>query len=88
MSKQLRCFAVIAAFFVIIAATQAQKNRDKIEVVPPSGYKPLAIENSPELQSILVKSIGEVLDSYPARGFKADDIAATLIDLRDPSNLT
>ena len=81
---------VIRAFAAICLAAGcafAQKERQKIEIVPRAGYKVPAIEDSPELQAALTASIAGVLNAYPAHGFKADDIAATLIDLRDPNNL-
>lgn len=78
---------VLAAVCLAALASPAQKNRDKIEIVPPGDYKPPVIENSQELQTILSTSIGEVLNAFPNHGFKADEIAATLVDLRDPNDL-
>lgn len=75
---------VICLFFV---AAGAQNSNQNSEISAPKNYAALAIENSPELQTLLNLAIGEVLNSYPARGFKAEDISAALIDLRDPQNL-
>ncbi|MEO8649594.1 MAG: serine hydrolase [Acidobacteriota bacterium] len=79
----------ITLLFICLAGIYA--NGQKIpkggEIKMPAGYMPLAIENSIELQTILNDSIAKVLNAFPARGFKVDDIAATLIDVRDPSQL-
>ena len=65
----------------------AQKPARNVEITAATGYQQPTFENSPELRTILNDAIGEVLNSYPAGGFKSDDIAATLIDLRDPKQL-
>lgn len=81
-----RAFLTLAAVCLISAGVFAQKS-NKIEISVPKDYRPASFETSTELQSLLETSIGEVLNSYPPRGFKADDISATIIDLRDPANL-
>jgi len=65
----------------------AQKPVKNVEIAASASYQQPTFENSPELRTILNDAIGEVLNSYPAGGFKSDDIAATLIDLRDPKQL-
>jgi len=76
-------FAVICLFF---AAVNAQNTVKTAEISAPKNYRAAEPENSPELQTLLSRAIGEMLNSYPPRGFKADDISATLIDLRDANN--
>ena len=78
------CFAVIGLLF---AEARAQKKQLGAEIGAPKNYQALAAEDSPQLQTLLNNAVGEMLNSYPARGFKADDIAATLIDLRDANNI-
>ena len=58
-----------------------------VEIVPSKAYRALEFENSPALQSILNQAGGDVLNSYPAGKFKMEELAATLIDLRDPKNI-
>jgi beta-lactamase class A len=57
------------------------------EITRSANYTPIEMRASPELQSILSDAVSEVVNSYPNGGFKMDDIAATLIDLRDPRNI-
>lgn len=61
--------------------------RDSKEIVRPANYKPIELQLSPELQTILTRSVEETLNSYTSGSFKMDDIAATLIDLRNPSEI-
>ncbi len=78
------CFVVIGLFFI---NANAQKKLKNAEISAPKNYQTAKLENSPELQTLLSRAVGEMLNSYPPRGFKADDISATLIDLRDANNL-
>ena len=51
-------------------------------------YKPLELEESYDLQTLLNDAVTSALDEKFAQGkVKPDEIAATLIDLRDPKNL-
>lgn len=72
---------------ISVGAAYTQKADRPVEIVKPANYVEFKTEHSAELQTILMNAIGEVLNSYGARGFRADDIAATVIDLRDPKNL-
>ena len=54
---------------------------------PKTIYEPLAIEQSPELQTILNNAVGATINSFMPKKINSDSIAATLIDLRDPKNL-
>ena len=64
-----------------------QKSEKRVEIAAPAGYEAPAFHDSPELRTILYASIDEVLKSYPADTFKPEEIAATLIDIRDPQQL-
>jgi len=57
------------------------------EIGRSANYAPVELKASAELQSIISGAVTEVVSSYPNGGFKMDDIAATLIDLRDPKNI-
>ena len=72
---------------LLCLASFAQKAGKNSEIAAPAGYQQPNFENSQELRTLLNDVIGEVLNSYPPGGFKSDDIAATLIDLRDPKQL-
>ena len=66
--------------------TDAQKTR-VAKTSLPAIYQPLEMESSPELQTLLIDAVGDTLNKYAAKKVTPDDVAATLIDLRDPSNL-
>ncbi len=73
----------VGLIFMLCAAFFAQKADRGGEVVVPKTYKPPVIEGSSKLQDILSKSVAEVVTSFSAKGFKPEEVAATLIDLRD-----
>ncbi len=62
----------------------AQKQAKGGEFVVPKAYKPPVIQASATLQDILNTAVSEVVAS---KGFKAEEVAATLIDVRDPGHL-
>lgn len=72
---------------VLTANAFGQKSRDKIEIVKPKGYSSPALVASPAHQSILSKAVNEVRARYPNGAFRPEEMAATLIDLRDPTGL-
>jgi beta-lactamase class A len=84
MSQFLR---LVLCFALLCAATFGQKSAKAVEITPPKGYHAPDLQDSPELRTLLNNAVGEVLNSYPGAGFKSEEIAATLIDLRDPKNL-
>jgi beta-lactamase class A len=69
---------------LLAVAFPAQRTVKNSEVVVPKTYKPPVIEASPDLQTILSVAVNEMLASFAAKNFKAEEVAATLIDLRDP----
>lgn len=77
----------LGLIFLLSIAFSAQKTAKNTEIVAPKTYKPPVIENSAELQSILNSAVSEILASFSAKGFKSDEVAATLIDVRDPDHL-
>jgi beta-lactamase class A len=62
----------------------AQGSRDKIEIVKTANYAAPAFEKSDSLQAVLKSAVDEVTAKF---SFKPDEMAATLIDLRDPNKL-
>ena len=57
------------------------------ETNAPKVYQPLRIAASPALQKLLDASVSETIEKFAAKRLSADNIAATLIDLRDPANV-
>ena len=72
-------------FTSLFSGVAVTAQRDSKEIARPANYKPMELQLSPELQTILARSVEETLSSLPSGGFKTDEIAATLIDLRNPS---
>ena len=54
---------------------------------PPKNYQPLAMKSSPALQTLLEKAVSETVSEFAAKKVTANDVAATLIDLRDAKNI-
>jgi len=76
------CPVVICLSF---SAVEAQRDRVALNA-PPKNYQPLALKPSPPLQTLLEKAVNEMLTELAAKKISANDVAATLIDLRDPKN--
>ncbi len=80
-------FATLTLVFVVLSmlvcpiGTLASKPK---EFTLPSNYKALETRSSPELQKILDDSVNETIARFAAKGLKAEHVAATLIDMRDP----
>jgi beta-lactamase class A len=87
MFKTKQAILLAAAVGLLAHGILGQGSRSKIEIVKSPSYVPLKMESSHNLESILWRSISEVVNFNPDRKFKADEIAATLIDLRDPHNI-
>lgn len=54
-----------------------------VEIVKPRGYKPPVMTASPSLKAIVDEAVGDAVNSYRQQGFKNEEIAVTVIDLRD-----
>lgn len=85
MFKPTRIFSILVATSLFASITLAQKGRDKIEIVKPKTYAAPVMEPSQSLQSILDKAVADVM---AAGKFKPGEMAATVIDLRDPAKWT
>jgi beta-lactamase class A len=82
MNRYVRAVCCLAITAVTASFVIAQKKRDSIEIVPPRTYTPPKLEESTRLQSILDAAIGRSV-AAGAGEFKREEIAATLIDLRE-----
>lgn len=77
----LRKFAVgFLAICLLAANVFAQKSG---EIVVPKSYKPPVMNRAADLQAILDAAVRDTLAQFATKGFKADEVAATVIDLRD-----
>ncbi len=80
----LFCLITICQFSVTMNAQNLKKSK---EFTLPADYQPLALENSPALQTLLDSAVTETLEKFKDKNLKSENIAATLIDLRDANNL-
>src|SRR6188768_3300800 len=55
------------------------------EIAVPKGYQAPVVQNSASLQALLDKAVSEMLGKFPDKNWKPNEIAATVIDLRDPN---
>lgn len=78
---------LVACLFSVSAAAQRKIGVKKSALTSASKYEPLVVENSPELQIVLSKAVGETVNKFSAKKMQPDNLAATLIDLRDVKNL-
>ena len=76
----LFCLVVAGLFFVRADAQQSK------EFSLPANYQPLLTQNSPELQTLLDSAVRATVEKFKDKNLKAENVAATLIDLRDASN--
>jgi len=82
MFKPTRILPILVVSCLLVSAAAAQKGRDKIEIVKPKAYVAPLMESSPALQNILTQAVSDVM---AAGKFKPGEMAATVIDVRDPA---
>ncbi len=83
MKNSIAIFLSLAVVCIFCVGGDAQEKRAvaKKTVLP---YRSVKIESSPDLQTLLNTAVGETLNS---KEIKSDNVAATLIDLRDANEL-
>lgn len=79
----LFCLVVFCLFTVVANAQDGNRAEFRL----PKDYKPAKLENSQAMQTMLDTAVAETLEKFKAKNLAAKDVAATLIDLRDPNNL-
>jgi len=84
--KNITAFLLIFVF-VFSAAAQI-RNRKADTINPPKNYNPLVTKSSPQLQTLLDSAVGDTIKQFSAKNLKSENVAATLIDLRDWQNPT
>ena len=82
MKKLVTVIFCLVAFCLFCAESNAQKK----EFTIPDGYKPVTLENSSALQTLLDSAVRETLEKFKEKNLKPENIAATLIDMRDTNN--
>jgi len=86
MKKSISFFLSLVIICSAFAKTDAQRSRIA-KIKPPTIYQPIELESSPALQTLLNDAVRETLKKFAAKKVTPNDVAATLIDLRDPKNL-
>lgn len=81
MLNPTRIFPILVAACLLASIAIGQKGRDKIEIVKPKTYAAPTLATSATLQAILDKAVADVMTG---KNFKPGEMAATVIDLRDP----
>ena len=77
-------FVLLVIGLVSAGAEAQQRSRDKTEIVKPASYAAPSFERSDPLQNVLKSAVDEVTTKF---SFKPGEMAATVIDLRDPNKL-
>ncbi len=80
MIRRLASAALLTVFCMCIA--QVAAGGDKKEFSSPKTYRALESKDSAELQAILDKAVEATIKKFADKGFKSENIAATLIDMR------
>ncbi len=86
MKKSISVFFALLVICLNFVVADAQRTKIA-KANSRKNYQPTAIESSPALQTLLNTAVGETLNKFAAKKVTPDDVAATLIDLRDPANL-
>lgn len=76
----------IVLFCASLFPLAAQKGR-LVEIVPAKNYEAIRYQGSPALQAMLDEAVKSILDAYPNKAFKMDEIAVSLLDMRDQKNI-
>ena len=77
--KQISAILFLAVVFSLLGVNlYAQKVK---------AYLPVTIEKSSKLQKTVDRAVAQTLQKFADKGFKQENIAVTLIDLRNPSHL-
>lgn len=87
--KKLSIVLVCAIFSIaFIANASAQDRQIAKKYLPKNDEKKLELKKSAKLQNLLDSAVNETLKDFEAKELKPAEIAATLIDMRNPPNLT
>lgn len=86
MKKIVTALSCLVVFCLFCASSNAQPLREMPEMKLPKDYKPLKPESSAALQTLLDGAVGAALEKFKDKNLKAENVAATLVDLRAPND--
>ncbi len=87
MLRPVKLRVCLLLICLCVSALKGQNMSKSGEITAPRGYKPPQTENSPQLQRALDEIVATTLKELSAKGYKPEELAVTLIDLRDPQRL-
>lgn len=76
----MKKFSLLLIFTFVFCSASAGVYAQKIK-----SYPPITLEKSPELQTLVARAADETINNFSAKGFKAENLAITLIDLQNPA---
>lgn len=88
MKKLVTALFCLVVFCLFCVASNAQDRYVvESEFRLPKDYKPVKLTASPAMQKMLDRALAETLEKFKDKNLASKDVAATVIDLRDASNL-
>lgn len=88
---KMKKFVALFSSFIVICLTfgdaPAQHSRIAETNMPKENYQAMRLSASSALQDLLDAAVNETLEKYASKRVSAENVAATLIDLRDAKNL-
>jgi beta-lactamase class A len=81
---KVKTICAISFLLLSLSAALAQRGAADNEIVKPRDYVAPKFSTSTQLQLILEGAVADMLSKYSGGTFKPTEVAATLIDLRDP----
>jgi beta-lactamase class A len=88
MKKLVAALFCLVLFCLFCAGSNAQNTKNAKEFSIPADYKPVTLETSPALTALLDAAVRDALEKFKDKNLKAENVAATLIDMRDSNKLT
>lgn len=88
MKKPVAALFCLVVFCLFCATLNAQNVKKSNEFKLPTNYQPMSLENSPALQTLLDSAVSATLEKFKEKNLKPENVAATLIDLRDAKKFT
>ncbi|HMO82441.1 MAG TPA: serine hydrolase [Pyrinomonadaceae bacterium] len=80
-------FAALLAVAAIVFSTVVRAQAPEKEIVKPKGYAPPVLTTSEELKRLIDGAVSDVLKKFSEQGLKSEEIAVTVIDMRDRDRL-
>jgi len=80
LMRAVFCLLVLSLVYSTVFSQKAEVNA---EIAVRKAYRPPVMEASPDVQAVLNAAVAETMAAFEAKGFKPEEVAATLIDVRD-----